>query len=229
MDGKASVDQNGKIKYELSSANEPSRIRFTTDGSEPIINSNVYQKPLEITKSQTVKSAYFEDGKKVSATTSQDFVITKSTAKKITLEYQPAEAYSVGGASTLVDGIKGSLKNHGKSWLGFSGKDVIATIDFETKMEFSTIQFSTLDRKGSWIYLPKSVKVLISDNGKNFKEIKTISSPEIEKSNGIMKIDLQKQQAKYLKLVIENLGIIPDGQAGAGNKAWLFIDEISLE
>ena len=66
-------------------------------------------------------------------------------------------------------------------------------------------------------------------NGKNFKEIKTISSPEIEKSNGIMKIDLQKQQAKYLKIVIENLGIIPDGQAGAGNKAWLFIDEISVE
>ena len=229
VDGKASVEQNGKIKYELSSANEPSRIRFTTDGSEPTINSNVYQKPLEITKSQTVKSAYFEDGKKVSATTSQDFVITKSTAKKITLEHQPAEAYSVGGASTLVDGIKGSLKNHGRSWLGFSGKDVIATIDFGTKMEFSTIQFSTLDRKGSWIYLPKSVKVLISDNGKDFKEIKTISSSEIEKSNGIMKIDLQKQQAKYLKLVIENLGIIPDGQAGAGNKAWLFIDEISVE
>jgi len=71
----------------LSSANEPSRIRFTTDGSEPTINSNVYQKPLEIPKSQTVKSAYFEDGKKVSATTSQDFVITKSTAKKITLEH----------------------------------------------------------------------------------------------------------------------------------------------
>jgi len=229
VDGKASIDQNGKIKYELSSANEPLRIRFTTDGSEPTINSNVYQKPLEITKSQTVKSAYFEDGKKVSATTSQDFVITKSTAKKITLEHQPAEPYSVGGASTLVDGIKGSLKNHGKSWLGFSGKDVIATIDLGTKIEFSVIQFSTLDRKGSWIYLPKSVKVLISDNGKDFKEIKTISSPEIEKSNGLMKIDIQKQQAKYLKLVIENLGIIPDGQAGAGNKAWLFIDEISVE
>ncbi|MFV0190794.1 MULTISPECIES: hypothetical protein [Empedobacter] len=70
---------------------------------------------------------------------------------------------------------------------------------------------------------------MISDNGKDFKEIKTISSSEIEKSNGIMKIDLQKQQAKYPKLVIENLGIIPDGQAVAGNKAWLFIDEISVE
>jgi len=40
-----------------------------------------------------------------------------------------------------VDGIKESLKNHGKSWLGFSGKDVIVTIDVGTKMEFSTIQF----------------------------------------------------------------------------------------
>ncbi len=229
VEGKASVDKDGKIKYELTSANNPNYIRFTTDGSEPTINSNVYEKPLEVVKSETVKSAYFENGKKVSATTVQDFVITKSTGKKITLEHQPAEAYSVGGAESLVDGIKGNLNNHGKSWLGFSGKDVVATIDLGNKTEFSTVEFSTVDRKGSWIYIPKSIKLFISDNGKDFKEIKSIPQSEIDKVNGIMKINLPKQSAKFVKLTVENLGTIPDGFPGAGNKAWLFIDEISIQ
>lgn len=43
------------------------------------------------------------------------FLITKSTGKKITLEKQPSEAYSTGGAASLVDGIRGNMKNHGKS------------------------------------------------------------------------------------------------------------------
>lgn len=229
VEGKATVDANRKIKYELISANEPTKIRFTTDGSEPTIHSIIYEKPIEISKTEKIKSAYFENGKKVSATTSQDFIITKSTAKNITLENQPSEAYSVGGASTLVDGIKGNLNNHRKSWLGFMGKDVVATIDLGTKADFSTIQFSTLNKKESWIYIPKSIKILVSDDGKNFKEIKTISTSEIEKANGLMKIDLPKQQAKYVKIFIENLGKIPEEQPGAGNKPWLFIDEISVK
>ena len=226
--GIALVNSKGNIQYELTSANEPSNIRFTTDGSKPLSSSNIYSQPIDITKTSTIKSAYFENGKKMSATTSQDFVVTKSTGKKIVLENQPSEAYSVGGASTLVDGIKGSVKNHGKSWLGFSGKDIVASIDLGSKVEFSQVQLSTLDRKGSWIYLPKSIQLLVSDNGKDFTLVKTISADEIVKANGIMNITFPKQHTKFVKVIVENYGIIPDGLPGAGNKSWLFIDEISV-
>ena len=36
-------------------------------------------------------------------------------------------------------------------------------------------------------------------------------------------------KASRIKLVIPNFGIIPEGQQGAGNKAWTFIDEIIIE
>jgi hypothetical protein len=39
--------------------------------------------------------------------------------KTITLEQQPSENYSFGGAFTLVDGIIGNVKKLGKTWLGF--------------------------------------------------------------------------------------------------------------
>jgi hexosaminidase len=46
----------------------------------------------------------------------------KNYRKKITLEQQPSENYSFGGAFTLVDGIIGNVKQLGKTWLGFQGK-----------------------------------------------------------------------------------------------------------
>lgn len=229
VDGKVIKQPDGKILYELSSANEPQNIRYTLDGSEPTINSFTYNKPIEITKTTTVKASYFEDGKKVSAPLIQDFLITKSTGKPITLQDDPAEAYNTGGAFTLVDGIRGNAKNFGKSWLGFSGKDCVATIDLGTKTDFSKISFSSVDRKGSWIYLPKGAKISVSDDGVNFKEVKSITAAEIEKSQGNVNLDFPKQNARYVKVEIQNLGLIPDGLPGAGNKAWLFVDEIAVQ
>ncbi|HAY3550258.1 family 20 glycosylhydrolase [Elizabethkingia meningoseptica] len=227
VDGKATA-KDGQVFYNLTSANQPENIRYTIDGSEPTMQSNVYSKPINVDKTMTVKSAYFENGKKVSATTVQDFLITKSTGKKITLEKQPSEAYSTGGAGALVDGIRGNAKNHGKSWLGFSGKDVVATIDFGNKTDFSTVQFSTLERPGSWIYWPSAAKVYVSDNGTDFKEVKSIDAAAIQQSNGVVSLSFPKQNARFIKVEIKNLGKIADGKSGAGNDAWLFVDEIAV-
>jgi hexosaminidase len=35
-------------------------------------------------------------------------------------------------------------------------------------------------------------------------------------------------QARYVKIVAENIGICPKGHWGEGNPAWLFIDEIMV-
>lgn len=227
VDGK-STSKDGKVFYNLTSANQPENIRYTTDGSEPTLQSNVYSKPIQVDKTMTVKSAYFENGKKASAVTSQDFLITKSTGKKITLEKQPSEAYSTGGAASLVDGIRGNMKNHGKSWLGFSGKDVVATIDFGAKTDFTSVQFSTLERPGSWIYWPSAAKVYVSDNGTDFREVKAVDAATIQQSNGVITMSFPKQTAQFIKVEIKNMGKVPDGKAGAGNNAWLFVDEIAV-
>lgn len=227
VDGK-SMAKDGKIFFNLTSANQPENIRYTTDGSEPTLQSNVYSKPIEVNKTMTVKAAYFENGKKASAVTSQDFLITKSTGKKITLEKQPSEAYSTGGAASLVDGIRGNMKNHGKSWLGFSGKDVVATIDFGAKTDFTSVQFSTLERPGSWIYWPSSAKVYVSDNGTDFREVKSVDAATIQQSNGVVVMSFPKQTAQFIKVEIKNIGKVADGKAGAGNNAWLFVDEIAV-
>ena len=220
------IPANTGVAYELSTSQNPSGIRYTTDGTAPQANSQTYTNPVPVQKSQTIKSAYFESGQLKSAVSSQDFTVSKTTGKKITLEQQPSENYSFGGAFTLVDGIIGNQRQLGKTWLGFQGKDVVATIDFGQKTPFSEVYFNTLDNKGSWIHLAKSARVFVSDNGTDFKMIKEIGKEEILSAKGKISMPVGNQNAKYLKIKIENAGIIPAGNPGADSKAWLFVDEI---
>ncbi|MCW3168405.1 family 20 glycosylhydrolase [Chryseobacterium sp. 09-1422] len=226
--GKVIPNKNG-VSYELSTSQNPSGIKFTIDGSEPKSNSATYQNAIPVSKAMTVKSAYFENGELKSAVSSQNLSTSKTTGKKITLENQPSENYSFGGAFTLVDGIIGNVKQLGKTWLGFQGKDVVATIDLGEKTNFSEVYFNTLDNKGSWIHLAKSATVYISDDGKNFKVTKEIGKEEILSAKGKINLKVGNQQAKFIKIKIENAGIIPAGNPGADSKAWLFVDEIGAK
>ncbi|WP_228455428.1 beta-N-acetylhexosaminidase [Chryseobacterium potabilaquae] len=225
ISGKVIPNGHG-VAYELSTSQKNKRIRYTIDGTQPTINSQVYQSPIPVSKSLIIKSAYFENGELKSAISSQEFNTSKTMGKSIILEEQPSENYSFGGAFTLVDGIIGNQKQLGKTWLGFQGKDATATIDLGTKTEFSEIYFNVLENKGSWIHLAKSATVFLSDNGKDFKKVSEISKDEIQKAKGKIKINIGEQYSKYIKIKIENAGIIPAGNPGADSKAWLFIDEI---
>lgn len=228
VSGKVIASENG-VSYELSTSQDLNGIRYTLNGNEPSENSPKYKNPIPVLKSLTIKSAYFENQQLKSAVSSQDFTISKTTGKNITLEQQPSENYSFGGAFTLVDGITGNHKKLGKTWLGFQGKDVVATINFGQKTKFSKVYFNTLENKGSWIHFAKSAQIFVSDNGNDFKMIKEIGTKEILSAKGKIKLDVANQNSKYLKIKIENAGIIPAGNPGADSKAWLFVDEIGAE
>ncbi len=227
INGKVMAADNG-ISYELSTSQSPSGVRYTVNGADPSAASPAYTNPIPVQKSMTIKSAYFENGQLKSAISSQDFTVSKTTGKKITLEKQPNENYSFGGAFTLVDGIIGNQRQLGKTWLGFQEKDVVATIDFGQLTPFSEVYFNTLDNKGSWIHFAKSAHVFVSDNGTDFRMIKEIGKDEILAAKGKIRLQLGNQKAKYLKIKIENAGIIPPGNPGADSQAWLFVDEIGV-
>ncbi|CAM3995427.1 family 20 glycosylhydrolase [Flavobacterium antarcticum] len=216
------------VAFELKSPN-PSGIRYTTDGSEPVLNSFSYTKPISITENTTVKANYFEEGKVKSATIEQDFFINKSTGKKIELVAPPHENYSIGGSFTLVDGMVGNPSKYGRDWLGFWGKDLNATIDLGATETISKIKINTLLGEGSWIYFPKEIQFLVSEDGKNFKTIQTISQKEISQKGGRIEVNFPKTKAKFVKVIAVNNGIIADGMPGAGSQSWLFVDEISIE
>ncbi len=219
--------ENG-VAFELQSVH-PNGIKFTTDGSEPVAASTSYEKPIIINANQTIKAAYFENGKAKSATIEQPFTISKSSGKKIELLHQPHENYGSGGGFTLVDGMKGNTSKFGRDWLGFWGKDLNATIDLGVTVSVSKVEISTLSAPASWIYYPKNITLWVSNDGKNFEQVSVISTEEIEKANGKLTIIFETKSIKWIKVIAQNNGIISDGNPGAGSNSWLFVDEIIVE
>jgi len=221
-------NENG-VLLTLKSATNSNGIRYTTDGTQPIWSSNGYTQPIEITKSQSIKAAYFEKEVQKSAIMEQKFNWSKSVGKKITLVNPPHENYSIGGAFTLVDGIEGDRSKFGRDWLGFLGKDMVATIDLGAATTIHQVAVSVLSNEGSWIYYPNTIEVLVSSDGKEFKSIKQLSSSEIKAVDGLVHVDFDAQSAQFVKVIATNLGKIPTGMPGAGSNAWLFVDEIGVE
>ncbi|WP_244970335.1 glycoside hydrolase family 20 protein [Flavobacterium macrobrachii] len=225
---KPSTSGNG-ILFELKSANNSNGIRYTTDGSNPSSSSIPYSNPIEITKGQTLKAALFENDKQKSATIEQRFYWSNAVGKKITLVHQPHENYSIGGALTLVDGIIGNRSKFGRDWLGFLGKDLNATIDLGKPETINKVTLCVLESQGSWIYFPKKIEVLLSNDGQNFESVAQLNSSEIKEVKGEVVLDVKSMKAQYVKVIATNLGKIQDGNPGAGSEAWLFVDEIGVE
>jgi hexosaminidase len=217
------------VLFELISAKNTNNIRYTTDGSDPTSNSNIYLKPIEIVNSQTIKAAYFEDEVQKSATIQQEFSVNKATGKKVFLVEQPNENYNSGGALTLVDGIVANNSKLGRDWLGFSGKDLNAIINLGKLETINSVKISFLESQGSWVHYPKNMEVFVSDDGLNFKKVKQISLDEIKKVNGKIELHIDSQTTRFVKIMATNFGKIPDGLPGAGSNAWLFVDEIGVE
>jgi hexosaminidase len=71
--------------------------------------------------------------------------------------------------------------------------------------------------------------VQTSDDGKIFKTIAEKNVP-IPASDGAIPFSIlwPKNTARYLRIIAEPLGKIPAGNTGAGDDAWLFVDEISV-
>ena len=123
-----------------------------------------------------------------------------ATRKPITLRQQPAEKYTYEGASLLNDGNLGRGAYNSGRWLGFCGYPLDAVIDLEQPAEMQHVRFHALTNKGAWIYNPIQVKVLVSDDGENFREVaqKDIPISTWEDRDGIFayEVDFEPVTAK---------------------------------
>ena len=101
-------------------------------------------------------------------------------------------------------------------------------------VEISKISLHTLNQNGSWIYLPASIEVsfisyIDTTIITRHSPIETITQ-NIADENNVQIIKLTElKTCRYIRLVAKNYGIIPSGKPGAGNTAWLFVDEIEVE
>ena len=84
-----------------------------------------------------------------------------------------------------------------------------------------------------WIFLPTSIEVSFSKDGKTYEHLMEVEVNDGEKNGTANRVTIQSekmnQSARYIKIVAINRGVCPDWHPGAGGKSWIFADEIFIE
>ncbi|HEU5167613.1 MAG TPA: family 20 glycosylhydrolase, partial [Chitinophagaceae bacterium] len=190
-----------------------------------------YTAPIPVKSTQLVAAISMINGKSVGNPVSATILFNKATGKKITIAKEASKNYPGDGAFTLVNGIQNTLgRGRSKEFLGFNGGDCEAVIDLGKEEKFSNVIVHTFRQEGAWIYQPLSVEVFVSRDGKNFSSVGlTESFTETKNGNGVMKVEfVMTTPARFVKVIVKNSGEIKADNPGAGNKAWLFVDEIEV-
>ena len=214
------------IAWELKAKNRKGQIIYTKDKTQSA--SSNYTQPIPVTGSMELNVALTDSNHTlISNWVSQSFKINKASGKKITLTNAPGKQYAGSGGFTLVDGVQNTMgMNRAAQFLGFIGKDLEAVIDLGKSEPIDEIILHAFEQTGSWIYRPVSVSFYSSENGNDFVLMQTIN--ELDEKRNLQYICRKKTTARFIKVMAKNYGIIPSGLPGAGNAAWLFVDEIEI-
>lgn len=219
----------GKLVVTLTTLGEGT-IYYTLDGTEPTASSIKYEAPLEIAEDAVLKSIVVRPAGN-SRVLTEKIGLNKASLKPITFNMDADKGYTFNGAPALIDGLRGNENYKTGRWIGFRGNAMDVTIDLKEVTEVQKVDFTTLVVKGDWVMGATGVTVSVSDDGKTFREVATKKIAELTQADkdGIYphEITFAPVKTRYIKVVVPS-GKLPAWHGGAGNPAYMFVDEIAI-
>lgn len=221
---------NATVTVQLKSYSQDP-IHYTLDGSEPGADSPRYTAPIEINSSCTLKAKAMRPD--CDYTLTESFGFNKATCKPITLNSAPHEKYKSDGGSVIVNGRRGTLDFRTGHWLGFYGKPMDITIDLGKATECKSAKISALSRMNDWLFPPAKIEVFGSKDGTNFDKVAELATNDWKESapNQIFNYicNFEPQVLCSLRIVAYAVEQIPQWHAGKDTKAYLFVDEVTVD
>ena len=132
-----------------------------------------------------------------------------------------------------MDGRLGSENYKDGRWQGFYGVDADIELDLKQKENIHEIEIGFLANPHDWILQANQVEIYTSSDGVTYQSYLT---HEIQSQIGLSgnvvfreRIPTADLSTRYLRLVVKNPGLIPEGLPGFGYDSWIFMDEIILK
>ena len=225
---------NRPLTISMTCADPDAEIHYTMDGSEPTKKSPVYNSSFVIIKTCTIKAKAFKKGMVSSFMALRQF--NRLNIKNTTFVNPPVERYGKDADIALMDGKKGTPGDYYNDWLGFEGVDMEATIELAVPTDINTVKVGICHKPSDWVVWPKGVWVSFSKDGTEFTDWQMAELPVFDrpdKMQGFGRIEararVNEKQAKFVRVKVENQGVLPEWHPYAGQKAWIMVDEVTAE
>ena len=157
-----------------------------------------------------------------------DKSMTERPLYPVTLRKPATTPYNTAG---LTDG-KAGIIDYRHDWLGFWGDTLDAVIDLGEATEIKSISLDFYFYPLSWIFLPQRIEFQESVDSNNWRTLEVFSpeNPMILATPSIKTFTATtKGSVRYIRVVAEPLSEIPAWHRAAGQKPWLFTDEIIIK
>lgn len=218
----------GALTIELSCIRPDVAIRYTSDGTEPTGQSPLYDTPITVKKTQTIKAATFQDNKQKGKTLVLEIQKNKATGQTVT------SASNNGTLGVLTNGLRGSLRHTDFEWTGWYDRNAEFTLDLGRRTEIKNITIGSITNYGMAVHKPKTIRLYISSDNKDFEQIAEADyTPEeiFVDTTAVENIifDKLKAKARYLKVEFESPGKCPAGHLKEDQGVWVYFDEIIVK
>jgi hypothetical protein len=152
--------------------------------------------------------------------------------KKVTLKSPDASAIPEEDLLRLTDGIRASNDSR-NNWVDFRGKDLDAVIDLGKIQKVHHIECGFYQLAAWLSIVPKRVEFYISEDGKKFTQVgaqdNTLPIDQWDSYLRDFMADFKAADARYVRVVARTIGNTPESHPGAGQAAWMHVDEIVVE
>ena len=205
-------------------------IRYTTDGTPPHSNSIVYKSPIQIKKATVINAKAFHDDFESSESVTAQFYL-KPLIPLTVSGTPPHPDYSANNFETLTDRKLGD-SNFKKNYLGYNTEQISLDVQIPDNKSFNSLFVSVLVNQGSWIFSPSKIEII--SNGEVLQSI-IFDKASISVSSGNIVIPVSMKNNANLttpqnfKVNIYPVASLPEWHGGAGNRAWVFVDEVWVE
>ena len=192
-----------------------------------------YDGPITIEKTSEIRARLLRDGQTLGRIMHDSLMLHGALGSVSSVVPAPHSSYNAGGIAALTNGKRGDNNRYGDSeWLGFSAEAVNITLDLKQATKTSVLKMRFYHSPGQWIYAPNSMELTLNYTDGSSQKLDLAVATPTQNGPHTQSWFLPESRQKTLKscaIKVQPFGIIPQGEQGAGQMAWTFIDEIILD
>ncbi len=229
------IEAGGRIFYDATIVT----LSTTSPGAKIVYKKDIFDRdwmayngPFKIGETtQIYAKTIAADG--ISSEVTEAEFIKKPNNWTVKIDSKYNRQYTGGGDDGLIDGIRGTINFASGEWQGYQPQDLVATIDLQRETEIKRVGGGFLQNARSWIWMPTHIEFEVSSDGVNFTrvaDIKTDIAPDdMKEQMRDYTQAISPVKARYVRVHAYNLGKIPPWHPGAGDDAFIFVDEIIIQ